>query len=87
MEHRRIPNSLKKYRRMAGLSQKQVAAKLGIKKTNCICIWEKGYCLPATKYFLQLCLLYRASPENLYAELVQGLKEKLFAHSEPISSN
>jgi transcriptional regulator with XRE-family HTH domain len=89
MEHRRIPNSLKKYRRISGLSQKTVAAFLGMQQTYLISRWEKGVCLPNMENLFRLSLLYKTPPNNLYFELWQRLKldaiakeQKLLAHKE-----
>jgi transcriptional regulator with XRE-family HTH domain len=87
MEHGRIPNSLKKHRRIAGLSQIQVAAILGIKNSCSICLWEKGSFLPGAKQLFQLCILYNTTPETLFGELFHTLRQELFAHSEPIIPN
>ncbi len=86
MERSRIPNSLKKYRRIAGLSQVQVAAILGL-KSSCVCLWEHGVHIPNMKYLFQLSILYNTSPDVLYGDFFHSLKHKLSAHHEPIISN
>lgn len=77
MEHSRIPNSLKRYRRLAGLTQKEVASILGLKKTSCISRWEKGLSFPSIKHVFQLSLLYKTQPDNLYDELWSRLNEEI----------
>lgn len=94
MEVRRIPNSLKKYRRLAGLSQKEVAAFLGLQKSSCISRWEKGACLPGTAYLFRLSMLYKTVPNHLYYDFWQTLKKEslakeveLLTHHESLMSN
>lgn len=77
MERRRIPNSLKKYRRMSGLSQRKVAASLGLQETSCISRWEKGEYMPGIEYLFRLSLLYKTSPTNLYYDLWHQLNQEL----------
>src|SRR5688500_1884045 len=90
MENSRIPNSLKKYRRLAGYSQRQVAKLLGLYDSNCISRWERGLCYPALQYLFKLSFLYKTLPNHLYHELYQhwkqeciSLEKKLFADREP----
>jgi transcriptional regulator with XRE-family HTH domain len=91
MEQGRIPNSLKKYRRLHGLSQTDVAKVLGLKDSSCICRWEQGICLPGTEQLFRLSLLYKTPPNNLYFDFwqvlkkdVQAVEQKLLAQAEPI---
>jgi transcriptional regulator with XRE-family HTH domain len=93
MEHRRIPNSLKRFRRLTGLSQKQAAAILGLHPYR-LGRWEKGKSLPGMEYLFRLSILYRTPPNNLYLEYWQIIKEsalrreeELLAPAEPISTN
>jgi transcriptional regulator with XRE-family HTH domain len=87
MENSRIPNSLKRYRRIAGLSQVQVAAKLGLRQSSCISLWEKGYSMPGTEYLFRLSILYNTVPNKLYGDFFQSLQQELFAQHELISTN
>jgi len=77
MERRRIPNRLKKYRRLAGLSQKEVAQFLGLKNTACISRWEKGCGYPGITVLFRLSLLYKTLPNHLYQEVWESLKEDI----------
>jgi transcriptional regulator with XRE-family HTH domain len=83
MERGRIPNSLKRYRRLAGLSQKRVALTLGLQQAT-LSRWEKGMALPGIRYLFQLSLLYRALPNDLYSDLWQVLKHEAFEHNEKL---
>ncbi len=94
MEHSRIPNSLKKYRRSLGLSQRDVATFLGVKNSSCISCWEKGLFIPSVKHLFQLSLLYKTLPNNLYSNLWDELKDditkfekELLAQDESVISN
>lgn len=94
MEHSRIPNSFKMYRRKAGYSQKEVAALLGLKKTSCLSRWEKGLAYPSIKHLFELSLLYKTYPHHLYDEFWDVLEDKtkkleyeLLAQQESIISN
>ena len=74
---RRIPNSLKKYRKAAGLKQKDVAKILGLKSTSMISRWEKGVCLPKLLNIFRLALLYRTMVDALFMDLRTSLKEEI----------
>jgi transcriptional regulator with XRE-family HTH domain len=76
MEPRRIPNSLKKYRRLAGYSQTQVAQVLGLKRTACISRWEKGLSFPPAEYLFRLSFIYKTIPNHLYMEICQKWKDE-----------
>src|SRR6266542_1577854 len=88
MEVGRIPNRLKKYRRLAGLSQKKVSKLLDVSICS-LSRWEKGHAMPNMLHVLQLCVLYRAYPHQLYFEVWEALKKEfapafnLFMHEQP----
>lgn len=84
MEPGRFPNSLKKHRRIAGLTQVQVAAILELGNSTNISLWEKGKYLPNVKQLFQLCVIYNTSPEHLFGTLFQEVRQELFAQHEPI---
>lgn len=56
-----VPNNLKEYRLKAGLTQKQVAEKLGMQCEDRISHWEKGKAMPSVKNLLLLCQVYKIS--------------------------
>jgi transcriptional regulator with XRE-family HTH domain len=74
---KRIPNSLKKYRKAAGLKQKEVAGLLGLKGSSMISRWEKGVCLPTLLNIFKLALLYRTMVDALFIDLRASLKEEI----------
>ena len=71
----RIPNNLKKYRHIAGYSQKKVAAILGVSYTGSICKWEKGLLYPGIFQLFTLAKLYNTVPHELYTDMWQNLKQ------------
>jgi transcriptional regulator with XRE-family HTH domain len=77
MENGRIPNRLKKYRRLAGFSQTQVAQFLALQNSSCVSKWEKGLALPGIIQLFKLCLLYKTVPNHLYSELWQIIKQEM----------
>jgi hypothetical protein len=72
---------------MAGLSQRDVAALLQFKTTDCISRWEKGVGTPPVVILLQLSLLYAASPIHLYVDLWESLKQEISLQNSPISED
>ena len=64
-----IVNQLRYFRQTAGLSQIQVAEKLGLNTNNRICRWEKGIALPNVENLAELCKLYNTTPNILYCDL------------------
>lgn len=75
MERSRIPhiNRLKKYRRWVGLSQKQVAKRLGLKNTSPLSRWEQGLAYPSIVNVFRLSRIYKTIPQELYTELYQKI--------------
>jgi transcriptional regulator with XRE-family HTH domain len=71
MELGRFPNKLKKYRRIAGLSQKKVAKALGFADTSVISRWEHGAVLPGLHHTFKLSKLYHTLPHELFDLLWQ----------------
>jgi transcriptional regulator with XRE-family HTH domain len=69
MEFGRFPNKLRKFRRMAGLSQKKVARLLGFADASIISRWECGALLPGIRHIFKLAKLYRAYPHELFDQL------------------
>jgi len=87
MEFGRFPNRLKKYRRIAGYSQKKVAKLLGLSDTSMLSRWEHGCSAPKLEQLFKLSRLYNAFPQELYCELWNSISESpLLAHSEPVTT-
>jgi transcriptional regulator with XRE-family HTH domain len=91
MERSRIPNRLKRYRRLAGYSQKSAARILRLPSASSLSRWEKGRNFPSIPLLFKLSLLYKTHPIHLYQDLWQRLKleveESIPKDAEPINSN
>lgn len=74
------PNSLRRYRKAAGLRQREVARALGLNGCERISKWENGAAIPKIKSLFHLAILYRVSPQELYDEMYQSILD-------PISSS
>lgn len=70
---RHISNRLRKHRRILGLTQKEVADKLGLKEKQ-VSRWECGETIPEFKNLLKLGLFYKALIEELYFEEREKIK-------------
>lgn len=68
-----IPNNLKEYRLKAGLTQKDVARKLGFTNEVSICHWEQGKNIPNLINLLKLSKVYNAPIHILYSNLFQEI--------------
>ena len=73
----RIPNSLKKHRKLVGYKQIEVALLLGLHDTACISRWEKGLSFPNTINLIKLSIIYRTFPNELYFDLMLQLRHEL----------
>jgi transcriptional regulator with XRE-family HTH domain len=74
--YKHIPNSLRTYRKEKGLSQKQVAAYLGLKDNTLISRWENGESFPNVLNLVRLSLLYRQPFEILFEALVKAIRKE-----------
>jgi DNA-binding XRE family transcriptional regulator len=72
-----VPNNLKEHRIRCGYTQKEVATILGFATEERICLWEKGKNIPNLINLLKLASLYRASPMQLYPELMMEVDDKI----------
>lgn len=79
---RSMPNRLRKYRRISGFSQKQVAKMLGLKNSSQISRWENGMRFPSLKNLLRLSILYWTLPEALYIDHVRELRKEIKEREE-----
>lgn len=81
---RRIPNLLKKYRRVRGLKQKDVARILDLKSPSRISRWEKGACLPSVRNALRLAVVYRVMVDAIFSDLNRSLRDELKGREEEV---
>ncbi len=75
--YRKIPNELKKQRKISGLSQKDIAKLLGLKTTSRISQWEKGAGMPSLVNVFKLSSLYGVLVDALFIELVRVLRKEM----------
>jgi len=84
MEHanaqRHISNRLRKYREIAGLTQKEVAAKMGLIGWGRISLWESGQSTPGFDNLFLLSIIYKTPIDELYfghrETLINELKDR-----------
>jgi transcriptional regulator with XRE-family HTH domain len=79
-------NNLKRYRRLLGYSQKDVATILGLKSTNRISNWEQGKAAPSIANLLDLSILYATLPAELYSDLYKIRRAKIWSAKERFNS-
>lgn len=72
-----IPNLLRKYRKISGLKQKEVANILGLKSTSRISRWEKGMSIPNFITILKLSVLYRTLIDSLFIDHLRELRKEI----------
>ncbi len=84
---RRIPNLLRKYRRVRGLKQKDVARILDLRSASRISRWEKGLCLPSLANVLRLVVVYRVMVDVIYPDLLRDLREEIITREGQIMKN
>jgi transcriptional regulator with XRE-family HTH domain len=77
MKETSFPNNIRKYRRIAGYSQKEASFILGFKQTSTVSKWEKGLLLPGIRYIFILSHLYNVLPHKLYPTLWESTKEEI----------
>jgi transcriptional regulator with XRE-family HTH domain len=82
IERRQIPNKLRKYRKLAGYSQVEVARKLGFKSTSRISRWENGLAYPNLENLLKLSVIYCTLSEQFYYELYCDIRDELLPEEE-----
>lgn len=81
---RHMPNSLRRYRRIRGLKQKEVAKILGLQSASIISRWEKGQSMPNTLNAFKLALIYRTMVDALFIDLSRSLKDELYRKEESL---
>jgi transcriptional regulator with XRE-family HTH domain len=78
------PNCLKKYRRIRGLKQNEVARILGLKSASMISRWEKGVCVPSTLNLFRLATLYRTIADALFIDMLRVLRDDVHKREEKV---
>jgi transcriptional regulator with XRE-family HTH domain len=82
-----IFNNLRRYRKVRGLTQKQVAEILELNSTAMISRWETGLCLPDTMNLIRLTVVYRSSLDGLFMEFAKEIRKDLIQKEEKIFKN
>lgn len=83
-EFKKIPNRLKKYRKIHGLSQRRVAAILGKKSSSHISNWENGRVIPNLSNAIRLSVLYRTPVDGLFVGHDRVLREEVRVNEKRI---
>ena len=84
LNYKKIPNCLRKYRRVRGLKQKDVAKILGLKNASIISRWEKGVSFPNPKHLFRLAVLYRTMVDALFIDLIRLLRKDILKKEESL---
>lgn len=77
-----IPNSLRRYRKLSGYKQKEVARILGFKSSSRISRWENGLAVPSLFNIIKLSILYSTLMDALYIDLVRSTREEISVKKE-----
>jgi transcriptional regulator with XRE-family HTH domain len=72
-----VSNRLRRCRKIAGYTQREVARLLGFKNSARISSWEKGFSLPNMVNLFKLSVLYHTLPNEFYIELYQQLRNDI----------
>jgi transcriptional regulator with XRE-family HTH domain len=80
-------NSLRKYRKARGLTQKEVSLIIGVRSEGIVSRWEIGYSLPKTVNALKLAILYRTIADALFVDLRRELQKDVLKAEEKILKN
>jgi transcriptional regulator with XRE-family HTH domain len=75
--YKKILNRLRKYRKLMGYSQMEVALKLGYSSTSQVSRWEEGLAMPSAINLLKLSIIYGRLPNDLYFDTYLELKSIL----------
>ena len=71
----RFPNRIREYRLKAGLSQRSLAGRLGLRR-NAISAWERGISSPVVSHLLRMAKTLGTLAESLYLSLYSPDKPK-----------
>jgi transcriptional regulator with XRE-family HTH domain len=72
-----IPNQLRRYRKIRGLTQGHVAKVLGLKSTSMISRWEHGRCLPSFHNIIRLSVIYRTMMDALFFDFKRTIGNEI----------
>lgn len=86
IDYKTIPNRLRKFRKICGYSQKQVAFFLGIENTGMISRWENGTRFPSPVNIFRLAALYHTMVDALYFDLLLIVRKEIQARREELET-
>ena len=76
-ENREFQNQLRRYRKLRGLTQREVSTILGFKSASKICRWENGVATPSLVSCIKLAVLYSTWVDGLYIDLVREIRTEV----------
>jgi len=82
IDYKRIPNHLRKFRKVNGYTQEQVASFLGVHGPGVISRWEHGVRFPDPINVFRLAVLYRTMADALFIDLIRVLRTEMKAKWE-----
>jgi transcriptional regulator with XRE-family HTH domain len=82
VDYKKIPNSLRRFRKTNGFTQKQVASRLGVRNAGMISRWENGSRFPNQVNMFRLGVLYRTVDNPLWIDLIRVLRTEMDAKPE-----
>jgi transcriptional regulator with XRE-family HTH domain len=74
---KQYPKSLRRYRKDAGFTQRDVVRILGLSTTERLSRWENGSIDPNLENLLNLVALYKATPQELFPERWQAISSRI----------
>jgi len=77
LSYKRVPNRLREHRKKLGLTQKEVAYKLGLRSITLISRWESGDTFPSLPNIILLSKLYQVPIDALYGDLANRIEADL----------
>ena len=86
IDYKTIPNCLRKFRKMSGYSQKQVALFLGVENAGMISRWEKGSRFPSPVNIFRLAALYHTMADALYFDLIRVVRKEIQARRNALEA-
>lgn len=85
MSYPKLGCYLRAYRIRAGLTQKDVAALLGMGTGSTISRSEKGQCMPSLQVLLGYCVLFETHPENLVPGIIRNIEKVVCARAHVLT--
>src|SRR5271169_6942901 len=84
VDYKNVPNCLRKFRKINGYTQREVATLTGICNASMVSRWENGHRFPDPQNIFRLAILYRTMADALYTDLVRELKREMQVRREKL---